>query len=292
VVSDADKNLYVQLSEPFGSDMIRKHPSKGVAYAPGAEVVARLNRVLGVYGWEWLITARWTSGEIGTPETGVYPAWVMVEGVLSINDTFDPPRSVKVSGVGGQQVKMLSNGKGPVDLGDEWKGAATDALKKACMHRGVALDLARKEEALAAELAMSAVPADPVVIAWIGAAFAGMPEADRGRAKWDYNEIFGVPGALTKPQEGDAIRFVEFATGVAWDTPAAAPVRPAEPDSGGDGTDSPPAPPKAVEALRATVEALSPSAQEAFNEWAADVIPDMDKLTVDQYDAAATFLGL
>jgi hypothetical protein len=178
VVSDADKNLYVQLSEPFGSDMIRKAPVERRGIRPGAEVVARLNRVLGVYGWEWLITARWTSGEIGTPETGVYPAWVMVEGVLSINDTFDPPRSVKVSGVGGQQVKMLSNGKGPVDLGDEWKGAATDALKKACMHRGVALDLARKEEALAAELAMSAVPSDPVVIAWIGAAFAGMPEAE------------------------------------------------------------------------------------------------------------------
>lgn len=291
MVSEGDKELYGQLSEPFGPDMIRKHPSKGVAYAPGAEVVARLNRVLGVYGWEWLITARWTSGEIGTPETGVYPAWVMVEGTLRIIDE-KAGRCVMVSGVGGQQVKMLSNGKGPVDLGDEWKGAATDALKKACMHRGIALDLARKEEAMAAELAMSAVPADPVVIAWIGAAFDGMAEAERKRAKWDYNEIFGVPDALTKAQEGDAIRFVEFTTGVAWDTPDTAPVQPAEPNPAGGGTDSPPAPPKAVEALQATVEALSPSAQEAFNEWAADVIPDMDALTVDQYDAAATFLGL
>jgi hypothetical protein len=45
---------------------------------------------------------------------------------------------------------MSGNG-GPVDLGDEFKGASSDALKKCVSHLGVGLYLSRDEEMVALE---------------------------------------------------------------------------------------------------------------------------------------------
>jgi hypothetical protein len=48
------------------------------------------------------------------------------------------------------QVKRKKTGD-PIDLGDEYKGAVSDAFKKACQQFGVALYLARSEDALSYE---------------------------------------------------------------------------------------------------------------------------------------------
>jgi hypothetical protein len=59
--------------------------------------------------------------------------------------------AVTKDGFGGQKIKRTKAGE-IVDLGDEFKGAFSDALKKAAQQFGVALYLARSDEALSIEI--------------------------------------------------------------------------------------------------------------------------------------------
>jgi hypothetical protein len=63
-------------------------------------------------------------------------------------------------GIGGQKIKRTKNGD-IVDLGDEMKGAVSDALKKAAQTLGVGLYLARSEEAMYAESYAEAISPQP-----------------------------------------------------------------------------------------------------------------------------------
>lgn len=142
-----------KLAEPFPSELLRQNKAKGnITYVAGSEVIARLNRVLGLQGWSYEILRTWEAGE-QTTDTGTFPTWVMAHVRLSAridyNHGFDGATyDVVRDGIGGQAVKKLNSGAGVVDLGDEYKGAVTDALKKAAMSLGVALDLSRGEEAM------------------------------------------------------------------------------------------------------------------------------------------------
>ena len=70
---------------------------------------------------------------------------------------------VHKDGFGGQEIKYMKNGN-PVDLGNEFKGAVSDATKKAAQSLGVGIYLARSDEALELE---AAEPVDPKVeAAW------------------------------------------------------------------------------------------------------------------------------
>jgi hypothetical protein len=154
-------NIYDLLAEPFPSEVERTLTKSGtrLTYIPVSEVIARLNRVLGVDGW--------SSETITVQRDHLDPDWVIarvrvtarVDGVTVVRD-----------GVGGQQVKRNKKGE-IVDLGDEFKGAESDAFKKAAQKFGIGLYLARTEEALYAEqehytedkqsLAPSVVGCDP-----------------------------------------------------------------------------------------------------------------------------------
>lgn len=133
-----DANL--RLAEPFPQSMLRFHQGKKLTYVPVAEVIARLNRVLGTENWSSQVITMWREGD--------HPDWVMahVRVTATINGI-----STSRDGVGGQQIKKLRSGNGVVDLGDEYKGAMSDAFKKACQGFGVGLELARTDEALNAE---------------------------------------------------------------------------------------------------------------------------------------------
>jgi len=137
------------LAEPFPREMLRYHQGKKLTYVPVAEVIARMNRVLGVNGWSSEVINVWREPD--------YPEWVLahVRVTATINGVL-----VQRDGVGGQQVKKLRSGNGVVDLGDEYKGAMSDALKKACQGYGVGLELARTDEALAIEESYTAPAAD------------------------------------------------------------------------------------------------------------------------------------
>lgn len=121
-----------------------------LTYIPVSEVIARLNRVLGVQHWSFEV--------VNVHRDALDPDFVIAHVRLSA--TIDGITVVK-DGVGGQPVKRKKNGE-IVDLGDEFKGAVSDALKKAAQQLGVGLYLARDDDAMDAENALENRVPDPV----------------------------------------------------------------------------------------------------------------------------------
>ena len=146
-------NIYSQLTESFPPEM-EKRLNKGGAnlvYVPISEVINRMNKVLGVENWSFTVK-NWQ--QLGTSIV----AQVSVVATIAGN-------TVTREGVGGQKIKISKNGE-PVDIGDEVKGAVSDALKKAVQTLGVGLYLARSEDAIEIEQAMEATavaPSAPIV---------------------------------------------------------------------------------------------------------------------------------
>lgn len=131
-------STHSDLSTPFPPEALRELNKGGtkLTYVPVSEVIARLNRVLGVDGWSITESEAWR--DEGDPD------WVIAKvTILADIDGFKISRI----GWGGQQIKRTKKGT-PLDLGDEFKGATSDALKKAAQAFGVGLDLARDEEML------------------------------------------------------------------------------------------------------------------------------------------------
>ena len=137
------------LSEPFPSE-VEKQLKKGGAsltYIPVSEVITRLNKVLGVDMWSYEI--------VKCERDALDPDYIVAHVRLSA--TFVPTDKapniiVTKDGIGGQKIKRTRNGD-ILDLGDEMKGAVSDALKKAAQHFGVGLYLARSEESMHLEYA-------------------------------------------------------------------------------------------------------------------------------------------
>lgn len=151
------------LSEPFPEEMERVIVKSGVelVYLPISEVINRLNKVLGVDGWSFeIISVR--RDEIDTDQIIAH-----VSLVATIGDT-----TVVKHGFGGQSVKRQKKDNKPVDLGNDFKGAVSDALKKAAQQLGVGLYLARSADAMDAEDAITssspaaAEPTSPLDEKW------------------------------------------------------------------------------------------------------------------------------
>jgi len=145
-------NMLSALSEPFDPS-VEKQLKKGGAsltYIPVSEVITRLNRVLGVDMWSYHI--------VSCARDSLDPDYVVAHVRLTATfvPTDDAPAlTVVKDGIGGQKIKRTKNGD-IVDLGDEMKGAVSDALKKAAQHFGVGLYLARSEESMSLEYAQEA----------------------------------------------------------------------------------------------------------------------------------------
>jgi len=140
-------DIYGRLSEPFPQEMEKSINKGGVnlTYIPVSEVINRLNKVLGVDKWSFRILL------CQRDETD--PEFV----VAHVRIDWSPEDSLGVSrdGFGGQKIKRNKQG-GIVDLGDEFKGAISDALKKAAQSFGVGLYLARTEDAIEIEQVIEA----------------------------------------------------------------------------------------------------------------------------------------
>jgi hypothetical protein len=142
-------NMLTALSEPFDPS-VEKQLKKGGAsltYIPVSEVITRLNRVLGVDMWSYEI--------LSCVRDSLDPDYIVAHVRLTATfvPTNDAPAlTVTKDGIGGQKIKRTKNGD-IVDLGDEMKGAVSDALKKAAQHFGVGLYLARSEESMSLEYA-------------------------------------------------------------------------------------------------------------------------------------------
>lgn len=146
------------LYEPFPAEVERQLKKSGtfLTYIPVSEVINRLNKVLGFDGWSYEI--------IRCERDALDPDFIVAHVRMSIFPEADRFVSVTKDGFGGQKIKRTKAGD-IVDLGDEFKGAVSDALKKAAQALGVGLYLARTEEAMEATEIQSAppVPAPPVV---------------------------------------------------------------------------------------------------------------------------------
>lgn len=143
-------NTYEELSARFPAEMERELKKSGASltYIPVSEVISRMNKVLGVSGW--------SSQVIHTERDPLDPDYIVAH--VRLTAQIDGATVVK-DGFGGQKVKRTKSGD-IVDLGDEYKGAISDAFKKACQMLGVGLYLARSEEALEVE---HHVPVDPQI---------------------------------------------------------------------------------------------------------------------------------
>jgi hypothetical protein len=121
-----------------------KSLSKGgtkLTYLPVSECIVRLNNVLGVGNWSTEIM------KIGRDELD--PGWVVAHVRLygEING-----KHFSHEHFGGQKIKRTTKDDQVVDLGDEFKGAVSDALKKAAQNLEIGLYLARSADALDYEL--------------------------------------------------------------------------------------------------------------------------------------------
>ena len=147
-------NIYQQLSEPFPQEMEKTLVKSGVSltYIPVSEVINRLNKVLGVDKWDFFVS----SCERDAHDPEFITARVRICWNVDGSDS-----AVYKEAIGGQKIKRNKKGE-IVDLGDDFKGAVSDALKKAAQMLGVGLYLARSDEAMDVEDAMeSTPPSDP-----------------------------------------------------------------------------------------------------------------------------------
>ncbi len=143
-------DLLAQLAAKFPKK-IESSLSKGgvkLTYIPVSSVIARANEVLG-FDWsyqvmsthrddDWIIAhvrVTVTNGEARTPS--------LSKSATSRHSDSDGGCSMR-DGFGGQQIKHTRAGA-ILDLGHEYKGAVSDALKKALQAFGVALYLASDE---------------------------------------------------------------------------------------------------------------------------------------------------
>lgn len=140
-----EEKVMVELAEPFPPEMERELRKGGTTliYIPVSEVINRLNRVFGVRGW--------SSEIIRCERDALDPDFIVAHVRLSIHSHNDYLMSIQKDGFGGQKIKRTKQGD-IVDLGDEFKGAVSDALKKAAQQFGIGLYLARSDEALSLEI--------------------------------------------------------------------------------------------------------------------------------------------
>lgn len=143
--------MHHELSEPFPKEVERQLKKGGayLTYIPVSEVINRLNRVLGFDAWSYEI--------IKCERDALDPDFIVAHVRMTVYPSADKFVGVTKDGFGGQKIKRTKTGE-IVDLGDEFKGAVSDALKKAAQALGVGLYLARTEEAMEAEAEASVDP--------------------------------------------------------------------------------------------------------------------------------------
>lgn len=141
-------NLYQQLSEPFPQEMEKTVNKSGtnLVYIPVSEIINRLNKVLGVDKWSFEI--------VRCERDASDPDFVVAHVRLTAN--VGENNIISRDGIGGQKIKRTKKDNSIIDLGDEFKGAISDALKKAAQTLGVGLYLARSEDAIEIEQVIDA----------------------------------------------------------------------------------------------------------------------------------------
>jgi len=117
------------------ANCIYTRPGKGgqvFSYVTGNYVEKILNFT---FGWNW---------DFEVIQHGKEGGQVWVQGKLTVKD--DAGHSITKSQFGRADIKLLKNGSGMVDFGNDLKSATTDALKKCASLLGIASDIYGKNE--------------------------------------------------------------------------------------------------------------------------------------------------
>jgi hypothetical protein len=133
-----DEQTYTSLAREFEHTFHDNRGGIDLTYITGEQATSRLNEVLGYDGWSFRII----SSQVVEDE-------VLVLGELTVVDTtVDPSRQTESvrQQYGSQKIKRKRDSGTILDIGFDYKGAATDALKKCASLVGVGLYLSRKEE--------------------------------------------------------------------------------------------------------------------------------------------------
>ena len=173
-----------ELSENFPAEVERQLKKGGafLTYIPVSEVITRLNRVLGFDGWSYEI--------IKCERDSLDPDFVVAHVRMSVFPGEDKFVCVTKDGIGGQKIKRTKQGD-IVDLGDEFKGAVSDALKKAAQALGIGLYLARTEEAMeATEVAAPVAPKVDPEIEELWSTFTGLVASFGSEGKAQLNKFW------------------------------------------------------------------------------------------------------
>ena len=141
ITSEIMHALYAQ----FPAEMEKTMVVSGVElrFVPVSEVINRLNRVLGIDSWSFEVI-KIERDSIETDD---------IISHISLTAMINGSRIIK-HGVGGATVKRIKSTGKPLDLGNAYKMAVSDALKKAAQQLGVGLYLSRSADALDVEEAM------------------------------------------------------------------------------------------------------------------------------------------
>lgn len=110
------------------------HKLNGADYHTGEQVIALLNRAVGANRWDWQIL------DYGIEERADE---VWVQGQLTAR--FCPEHAVVKVDFGAQSIKRSRKTGDPMSIGDDRKGAATDALKRCARLLGIGLGVWAKE---------------------------------------------------------------------------------------------------------------------------------------------------
>lgn len=119
-------------------EVVFKKPGGGgatVDYVPGWWFVEQLNSLFG-YFWDFEVIQEFVGQE-----------QIWVRGKLTVKDP-ESGLTISKSAYGGSRIKSKNNPA--IDIGDDLKSAATDALKKAATLLGLAADIYGKREILEA----------------------------------------------------------------------------------------------------------------------------------------------
>lgn len=117
---------------------MKKHPHSGANYHEGEAIITHLNYALGPDGWDW----EWLDQGFDDDGDNVWVLGRLTARISGLNATGEGEitRSAIKTTKGWKAVSRKKNDKSIYQLGQDYKAADTDALKRAARLLGVGLD--------------------------------------------------------------------------------------------------------------------------------------------------------